>query len=96
MSVIAIASLRNKICPLANWFEGNVWDYLRNNNVPYNKLHDKGFPTVGCAPCTRPVRPAEDMRSGRWWWEADESKECGIHLVDGKIVPKKPPIDYKI
>jgi len=85
-----------KICPLANWYETNVWEYLRNNNLPYNKLHDKGFPTVGCAPCTRPVRPAEDLRAGRWWWEADESKECGIHLVEGKIVPKKPPVDYKI
>ena len=85
-----------KVCPLANWFESNVWDYIRNNNVPYNKLHDQGFPTVGCAPCTRPVRPAEDLRSGRWWWETDEKKECGIHIVDGKIERKEPGIDYNI
>jgi phosphoadenosine phosphosulfate reductase len=85
-----------KVCPLANWFESNVWDMIRNNQIPYNKLHDKGFPTIGCAPCTRPVRPAEDKRSGRWWWEADEKKECGIHIEDGKIVRKKPGIDYTI
>lgn len=85
-----------KICPLANWFEANVWEFVRENGVPYNKLHDQGFPTIGCAPCTRPVRPAEDMRSGRWWWEADQVKECGIHLEDGKLVPKKPPINYRI
>jgi phosphoadenosine phosphosulfate reductase len=85
-----------KVCPLANWFEANVWEYIRENGVPYNKLHDKGFPTIGCAPCTRPVRPAEDMRSGRWWWEADEAKECGIHFEDGKLVRDKPPVNYKI
>jgi phosphoadenosine phosphosulfate reductase len=85
-----------KVCPIANWFETNVWELIRNNNVPYNKLHDKGFPTVGCAPCTRPVRPAEDLRSGRWWWEEDEKKECGIHVEDGKIKPKHPPQNYSI
>ncbi len=85
-----------KICPLANWFESNVWDYVRNNNVPYNKLHDQGFPTIGCAPCTRPVRPAEDMRAGRWWWETSEKKECGIHVVDGKIQRKEPGINFNI
>lgn len=85
-----------KICPLANWFESNVWDYVRNNNVPYNKLHDQGFPTIGCAPCTRPVRPAEDMRAGRWWWETEEKKECGIHIVDGKVQRKEPGINFNI
>jgi phosphoadenosine phosphosulfate reductase len=86
-----------KIHPLANWFEANVWEFVRNNNVPYNKLHDQGFPTVGCAPCTRPVRPAEGLRSGRWWWEEDEHKECGLHLEDGKLVPKKQaPNNYTI
>jgi len=85
-----------KICPLANWFESNVWDMIRNNHIPYNKLHDQGFPTIGCAPCTRPIRPAEDSRAGRWWWEADEKKECGIHFEDDKIVRKKPGINYSI
>lgn len=85
-----------KLCPLANWFESNVWDMIRNNQIPYNKLHDKGFPTIGCAPCTRPVRHAEDIRSGRWWWETDEKKECGIHFEDGKTVRKKPGISYNI
>jgi phosphoadenosine phosphosulfate reductase len=84
-----------KVCPLANWFEATVWEFIRENGVPYNKLHDQGYPTIGCQPCTRPVRPAEDPRSGRWWWEKDEKKECGIHL-DEKVEPKKPPINYKI
>ena len=85
-----------KIHPLANWFEANVWEFIRNNDVPYNKLHDKGFPTIGCAPCTRPIRPAEDPRAGRWWWEDDEKKECGIHLEDGKLVRKQAPTNYSI
>jgi len=85
-----------KICPLANWFETNVWEFIRNNQVPYNKLHDQGFPTIGCMPCTRPVRPAEGIRSGRWWWEEGEKKECGIHLEDGKLKPEKPPVNYSI
>jgi phosphoadenosine phosphosulfate reductase len=60
--------------------------YLRANNVPYNALHDRGYPSIGCAPCTRAIQPGEDVRAGRWWWEAPESKECGLHLVDGKLV----------
>jgi phosphoadenosine phosphosulfate reductase len=84
-----------KVCPLANWHEENVWTYIRNNDVPYNKLYDQGFQTIGCAPCTRPVRPSEDIRSGRWWWETDEQKECGIHIEEGKVV-RKPKLDFQI
>jgi phosphoadenosine phosphosulfate reductase len=68
-----------KINPLASWSEGQVWDYVRANHVPYNRLHDQGYPSLGCAPCTRAVKPGEDVRAGRWWWENPESKECGLH-----------------
>lgn len=68
-----------KINPLADWSEDNVWSYIRKNDVPYNGLHDKGYPSIGCGPCTRPVRVIEDVRAGRWWWESPELKECGLH-----------------
>jgi len=68
-----------KVNPLINWSEKDVWEYIKANNVPYNKLHDQGFPSIGCAPCTRPVKAGEDVRSGRWWWENPEHKECGLH-----------------
>jgi phosphoadenosine phosphosulfate reductase len=68
-----------KINPLAAWTEKEVWDYIRTNNVPYNKLHDNGFPSIGCQPCTRAVAHGEDIRAGRWWWENPEHKECGLH-----------------
>ena len=77
-----------KYNPLANWSETDVWNYIHENNIPYNTLHDKGFPSIGCAPCTRAIQPGEDVRAGRWWWEQPENKECGIHIVDGKIVRK--------
>lgn len=75
-----------KFNPLADWSEDDVWHYLRSNNVPYNPLHDKGYPSIGCEPCTRAIQPGEDIRAGRWWWENPESKECGLHVVDGKLV----------
>ena len=75
-----------KISPLADWSEREIWIYLRANQVPYNALHDQNFPSIGCAPCTRAVEPGEDIRAGRWWWETPETKECGLHLVDGKLV----------
>jgi phosphoadenosine phosphosulfate reductase len=75
-----------KFNPLADWSEQDVWDYIRQNNVPYNALHDQGFPSIGCAPCTRAVQPGEDIRAGRWWWENPDSKECGLHMVDGKLI----------
>lgn len=68
-----------KINPLADWTEKDVWDYIKTNNVPYNKLHDQNYPSIGCDPCTRAVKPGEDVRAGRWWWEAPDLKECGLH-----------------
>jgi phosphoadenosine phosphosulfate reductase len=69
-----------KWSPLADWSEGEVWAYLRANKVPYNALHDQGFLSIGCAPCSRAVQPGEDPRAGRWWWEHPETKECGLHV----------------
>ena len=74
-----------KISPLADWSEREIWVYLRANKVPCNALHDRGYPSIGCAPCTRAIQPGEDVRAGRWWWETPETKECGLHLVDGKF-----------
>ncbi len=68
-----------KINPLCNWTEAQVWQYIRENKIPYNPLHDKGFPSIGCQPCTRAVAKGEDARSGRWWWETPDNKECGLH-----------------
>jgi phosphoadenosine phosphosulfate reductase len=69
-----------KINPLADWSWERVWDYVRAHDVPYNALHDQGYPSIGCAPCTRAVAPGEDLRAGRWWWEQDPAaKECGLH-----------------
>jgi phosphoadenosine phosphosulfate reductase len=68
-----------KVNPLIAWSEAQVWDYVRAHGVPYNRLHDEGYPSIGCAPCTRAVRPGEDVRAGRWWWESPETEECGLH-----------------
>lgn len=68
-----------KINPLARFTEEEVWNYILKNNVPYNVLHKKGFPSIGCQPCTRAVAEGEDIRSGRWWWENPDQKECGLH-----------------
>jgi phosphoadenylyl-sulfate reductase (thioredoxin) len=71
-----------KLNPLANWSSAQVWDYIHEHDVPYNALHDQGFPSIGCAPCTRATAPGEDPRAGRWWWELDAAaKECGIHVT---------------
>ena len=70
----------HKFNPLADWSEREVWAYIRQNDVPYNALHDRFYPSIGCAPCTRAITPGEDIRSGRWWWENPESKECGLHV----------------
>lgn len=74
-----------KYHPIYDWDLGDVKQYIRENNVPYNTLHDRGFPSIGCAPCTRAVQPGEDFRAGRWWWEDQSKKECGLHSVDAAI-----------
>lgn len=69
-----------KVNPLLSWSEKDVWNFIKNKEVPYNELHDKGFPSIGCQPCTRAVEKGEDVRAGRWWWEQPEQKECGLHV----------------
>ncbi|MBI5500115.1 MAG: phosphoadenylyl-sulfate reductase [Deltaproteobacteria bacterium] len=69
-----------KVNPLVAWTNDDVWRYVRTHDLPYNRLHDQGYPSVGCAPCTRPVHPGEHPRAGRWWWELPEHKECGLHV----------------
>ncbi|WMD23512.1 phosphoadenylyl-sulfate reductase [Achromobacter seleniivolatilans] len=68
-----------KFNPLAEWSEDDVWAAIRALGIPYNPLHDQGYPSIGCEPCTRAIRPGEDLRAGRWWWESSDSKECGLH-----------------
>jgi phosphoadenosine phosphosulfate reductase len=68
-----------KLNPLIDWTEKDVWDYINENKIPYNPLHDKGFPSIGCQPCTRAIMEGEDVRAGRWWWENPDTKECGLH-----------------
>lgn len=69
-----------KFNPLIEWTEKEVWAYIKDNKVPYNELHDRFYPSIGCSPCTRAISPGEDVRAGRWWWENPETKECGLHV----------------
>ena len=69
-----------KINPLADWSSDKVWDYIKKFNLPYNRLNDQGYPSIGCAPCTRAIEMGDDARAGRWWWENPEHKECGLHI----------------
>ena len=69
-----------KVNPIINWTYDQTWDYIKKNNCPYNKLLDQGYPSIGCEPCTRPIKIGEDVRAGRWWWENDTNKECGLHM----------------
>ena len=71
---------RAKLNPLADWTWGDVWHYIATRDVPYNPLHDRFYPSIGCAPCTRPIALGEDFRAGRWWWEDENAKECGLHV----------------
>ena len=72
-----------KLNPLSDWTETEVWAYIRMNEVPYNALHDQFYPSIGCAPCTRAIAVGEDVRAGRWWWENPETRECGLHVKEG-------------
>jgi phosphoadenosine phosphosulfate reductase len=86
LSVLEVDEAHGKILklnPLAGWTEGEVREYVRKRGLPVNRLHDMGYPSIGCAPCTRPVAPGEDPRAGRWWWERPEHKECGLHARNG-------------
>ncbi len=81
----------HKYNPLLDWSHKDVWSYIRSHDVPYNRLHDEFYPSLGCAPCTRSVTVGEDMRSGRWWWEDESSKECGLHSAK---VPSQTKSSY--
>ena len=69
-----------KINPLASWTMDDLWEYARLRKIPYNRLYDQGYTSIGCAPCTRPIQKGEDERAGRWWWESPDHKECGLHI----------------
>ncbi len=75
-----------KINPIVGWSEKDVWDYIHKNKIPYNKLHDQNYPSIGCAPCTRAIKIGENTRAGRWWWEEPEQKECGLHNQNNSLV----------
>ncbi len=77
----------HKINPLVDWTTLRVWDFIRRSGIPFNALHDQGYASIGCAPCTRAVNPGEDIRGGRWWWETPEHRECGLHIRDGRLIP---------
>lgn len=84
---IEVDTLNNnitKLNPLADWTNDEIWKYIHENKVPYNELHDRGYPSIGCEPCTRSIKEGEDPRAGRWWWEKDTHKECGLHWKEGK------------
>jgi len=77
---------RTKFNPLADWSWNDVWHYIASNDVPYNPLHDEFMPSIGCAPCTRAIAVGEDFRAGRWWWEDEKAKECGLHVHEDQPV----------
>lgn len=82
-----------KLNPLVDWLEADIWAYVSQRQVPTNALHQQGYPSIGCAPCTRPITVGEDPRAGRWWWENPETRECGLHMTpDGKLVRSRPVI----
>jgi len=86
---LADGTVRTKINPLADWSWADVWHYIQLHEVPYNALHDVFFPSIGCEPCTRAVSQGEDFRAGRWWWEVEDAKECGLHVSHAPINPVK-------
>jgi phosphoadenosine phosphosulfate reductase len=80
-----------KVSPLLEWSEEQVWSYIRLHGLPYNPLHDRSFPSIGCSPCTRATQPGESRRAGRWWWERAESRECGLHPGFPSTTPAPAP-----
>jgi phosphoadenosine phosphosulfate reductase len=92
MQVLELDKEIYKLNPLIDWKEERVWEYIRSRDLPYNALHDRNYPSIGCAPCTRAIAANEDPRAGRWWWEMD-NKECGLHVnAEGKLVPAKSTV----
>ncbi len=77
-----------KFYPLLETKEDEVWQIIKDRQIPYNQLYKKGYRSIGCAPCSRAIEPNDDVRAGRWWWENDDAKECGLHMVNGKLVRK--------
>ena len=91
ISVNGRVAERAKVNPLVEWTQGDIWHFISSNEIPYNPLHDQFFPSIGCAPCTRAVTLGEDFRSGRWWWENESAKECGLHVAaDGTHEAQEP------
>ena len=84
-------AIRVKLNPLANWTWGDVWHFIALNKIDYNPLHDQFFPSIGCAPCTRAISLGEDFRAGRWWWEDEAAKECGLHVAATSPLQKATP-----
>ncbi|MBL8510878.1 MAG: phosphoadenylyl-sulfate reductase [Betaproteobacteria bacterium] len=86
-----------KFNPLIDWTNEDVWAYIRQHHVPYNKLHDKGYPSIGCEPCTRAIKPGEDPRAGRWWWEGKAGQqECGLHVAEEGGASRFTPINVSV
>ena len=81
---------REKFYPLADWSDADVWHYVQTHEVPYNALHDRFFPSIGCEPCTRAISLGEDQRAGRWWWEQEGTKECGLHALSALRAEPQP------
>ena len=79
-----------KVNPIIEWSNEDVWAYIKTNKIPYNKLHDQHYPSIGCAPCTRAISLGEDFRAGRWWWEDEAAKECGLHVQASSLLEKAP------
>ena len=84
---------RTKLNPLAAWSWADVWHHIRTHDVPYNPLHDQFMPSIGCAPCTRAIAVGEDFRAGRWWWEDEKAKECGLHVSGAAESPAESSVD---
>ncbi len=89
VTLIDTSAERIKFNPLADWSWGDVWHYIGLNRVDYNPLHDEFYPSIGCAPCTRVISLGEDFRAGRWWWESEAAKECGLHVAQGGLHVKQ-------